>query len=319
MNILFNLHSYIPEQMAGAETMAHRMAKFLVTKGHDVTVVCGLSDKVIDGVKVLKEDARNEVLSRSDVVFTHLGQTPDTFNKARYYKKKIIHIAHNSFNYPTVRCRIDNNFIVYNSEWVKEKLNYKQEGFVLYPPVDYREYESLMSGKPTASKAKYVTLVNLNENKGGQVLIDLAKRLPDVQFMGVEGGYYDQIKDESLSNVKYIPQAPDIKKVLKETRILIVPSDYESWGQIGIEAASAGIPVIANPTHGLKESLKDSALYADRANIEEWVKQIEVLSDPKQYAVWSKKAKDRAVELDPIPQLEAFEKWVQKIAKQVYI
>lgn len=312
MNLVFNLHSYVPEQMSGAETMAHRMAKYLASKGHKVTVICGKPDKMLDGVVVRKEDPGNLILKEADLVFTHLGQTGDSFNKARFYKKKLIHIAHNSFDYPTVRCRIQNNFIVYNSHWVKETLNYKQEGFVLYPPVDYREYTGVKPGK-------YVTLVNLNENKGGQILIELAKRLPEVQFMGVEGGYYDQIKDESLTNIKYVPPAQDIRSVLKQTRILIAPSAYESWGQIGIEAASSGIPVIASPTPGLKQSLKDGAIFCERDNLDEWVKAIKSLENQKAYAEWGKKAKVRAIELDPVPQLEAFEKWLIEINKRAYI
>lgn len=312
MNIVFNLHSYIPEQMSGAETMAHRMAKYLVKCGHKVTVIAPWPDKMVDGVKVIQNDFEDRTLRQADVVFTHLGQTADTFNKARHYRKKIIHIAHNSFVYHTVKIRIPNNYIVYNSDWVKEALDYSQPGFVLNPPVDYRDYK-----KVDRSKAKYVTLVNLNESKGGQILIDLAKRLQKIQFLGVEGGYYDQIK-EDVKNIKYVPQTKDIRTVLKETKVLIAPSAYESWGQIVIEAASAGIPVIANPTPGLKASLQDAGIYADRDNLDEWVKQIEALQDKETYDKASKKALQRAIELDPIPQLEEFEKWVQWVHKQPY-
>ena len=41
----------VPYQMAGAETMAHRMAKFLVGKGHDVTVLAPGDDIVFEGDK----------------------------------------------------------------------------------------------------------------------------------------------------------------------------------------------------------------------------------------------------------------------------
>ncbi|MGA9651875.1 glycosyltransferase family 4 protein [Pedobacter sp.] len=297
--------------MSGAEVMAHRMAKELVKKGHDVTVICPWEDKIIDGVKVVQNDPNDEIFKAADLVFTHLIQTADTFNKSRAYSKKVIHIIHNSWIDGVLKVRVLNNYLVYNSEWIISELGYEQEGIVLNPPVDYREYEKVNS------KAKYVTLVNLNENKGGQILIDIAKRLPHIQFLGVEGGYYDQIK-EDVKNIKYVPQTKDIKTVLKDTKILLAPSQYESWGQIGIEAASAGIPVIANPTPGLKASLKEAGIYADRDNIDEWVEKIEALQNPETYKEWSVKAKNRAVELDPLPQLEAFEKWLQWVHKQPY-
>lgn len=100
---------------------------------------------------------------------------------------------------------------------------------------------------------------------------------------------------------------------------MIVPSKYESWGQVAIEAAACGIPVIASDTPGLRSSLADAGIFCERNDIDAWVKAISDLQEPKAYAKWSKKAKERAVELDPIPQLEAFEQWIQKIHKLPYV
>lgn len=311
MNILFNLHASVPYQMSGAETMCHRMAKLLVTKGHDVTVIGPFEDTDMDGVKIRRKADDNRFFQACDLVLTHLDATADTFNRARATGKKIIHVAHNTHEYFMVKIRVPNNFLVYNSEWIKEALSYKQEGIVLNPPVDYREYAKVKPGTR-------VTLINHNENKGGQILIEIAKRLPEVQFLAVEGGYYEQIKDESLPNVKYIGQQKDIRKALSETKILIVPSEYESWGQVGIEAAACGIPVIASDTPGLKSSLDASGIFCERNDIDAWVKAIKDLQEPKAYAKWSKAVKERAIALDPVPQLEAFEQWLQKIHKLPY-
>lgn len=313
MRIVFNLHSYIPEQMSGAEVMAHRMARYLVKQGHEVTVIAPWPDKEVDGVKVVENDVNNEIFKAADVVFTHLIQTPDTFNKARYYRKKVIHIIHNSWIDHILKVRVANNYLVYNSEWIIKELGYKQKGFILNPPVDYREYERV-----NRSKAKYVTLVNLNENKGGQILIDLAKKMPDTQFMGVQGGYYDQIKDESAKNIKYVPQTKDIKTILKDTKILIIPSRYESWGQIAIEAAACGIPVIASDTPGLRASLGDAGIYVDRDNLISWQAAIIALEEKELCDKVSKRCNERAKQLDPLPQLEEFEKFVEWVHNQKY-
>lgn len=316
MKILFNLHASVPDQMSGGETMAHRIAKFLVSKGHEVTVLCPSEDKVYEGVEIKKYEQGlfndHPDFKSSDLIVTHLLGTGDSMNKARKYGKKVVHIIHNSFPDAYLRSSVPNNFLVYNSEWVKDALNYKQDGIVLNPPVDYREYAKVKPGSK-------VTLINHNENKGGQILIEIAKRLPDVQFLAVEGGYYDQIKDESVPNITYIAQQKDIRKALSETKILIVPSEYESWGQVAIEAAACGIPVIASDTPGLRSSLADAGIFCERNDIDAWVKAISDLQEPKTYAKWSKKAKERAVELDPLPQLEAFEQWLVKVSKQAYV
>lgn len=307
----------VPYQMAGAETMAHRMAKFLVGKGHEVIVLCPGEDIVFEGVTIwnnAKSERMHKLWESADLVFTHLDRTSHTENAAKYYKKKVVHIIHNSHNDSFLRCRLPNQYLVYNSSWVKDKLRYKQESIVLNPPVDYRDYQGVNN-----KNAKYVTLINLNENKGGQILIDLAKRMPDTQFLGVEGGYYDQIKSNE-KNIKYVPQTKDIREYLKDTKILIVPSEYESWGQVAIEAASMGIPVIASTAEGLKSSLSDSGVFVERNDLDGWEFQIrELLTNNKAYKKQSDLVYERALELDPLIQLENFNNWLGEIHNKPYL
>jgi len=307
----------VPYQMAGAETMAHRMAKFLISKGHEVTVLQPGEDTVFEGVNIwnnAKSDRVHKLWQDADLVFTHLDRTGHTENASKAYKKKVVHIIHNSHNDSFLRCLLPNQYLVYNSKWVKDKLQYKQESIILNPPVDYRDFEGVNN-----KNSKYVTLINLNENKGGQILIDIAKKMPDTQFLGIEGGYYDQIKDTTLTNIKYVPQTKDIKKYLKDTKILIVPSKYESWGQVAIEAASMGIPVIASNNEGLNSSLSDSGIFVERNDIDSWVKEIKNLENTKVYKSQSDKVYERALELDPLPQLEKFEDWLKSVNQKPYL
>lgn len=306
----------VPYQMAGAETMAHRMAKFLVGKGHDVTVLAPGDDIVFESVKIwnnAKSERIHKLWQESDLVFTHLDRTSHTENASKYYKKKVVHIIHNSHNDSFLRCLLPNQYLVYNSDWVKDKLRYLQDSIILNPPVDYRDYKRVDN-----KNAKYVTLINLNKNKGGQILIYLAKRMPDTQFLGVEGGYYNQIKGNE-KNIKYVPQTKDIREYLQDTKILIVPSEYESWGQVAIEAASMGIPVIASDVEGLRSSLSDSGIFVKRNYLAEWEKQITRLQDKNVYKDQSDKVYNRALELDPLLQLEKFNDWLEVINKKPYL
>ena len=320
LNILFNLHSYIPEQMSGAEVMTHRMARYLVEAGHEVTVLTKWDDKVVDGVRVKKwsrlenwPDQDSEEFKRADIVFTHLGQTQDTINKCIQHRKKLVHIVHNTFKMFCVDIRTVNHYCVFNSQWARETIGYKHPGVILNPPVDYREFLDV-----DRKKAECVTLVNVNENKGGRIFPEIAKKLPGLKFLGVDGGYEQQIRDMSVKNIRYVPQHPDIKDILKQTRILLMPSNYESWGLIAIEAAACGIPVIANPTPGLKSSLGDAGIWVEREDIDGWAREITSLQDAKAYAEASARSLARAKELDPLPQLEAMEQFLQWIHKQPY-
>jgi glycosyltransferase involved in cell wall biosynthesis len=184
-------------------------------------------------------------------------------------------------------------------------LNYLQETYVLYPPVNYRDFENV-----DTTKAEYITLINHNENKGGQILIEIAKRMPHHKFMAVQGGYYHQIVDAKAKNIKYVGITDDIRKYLAMTKLLISPSDYDSYGMAQIEALCCNIPVIASDIPGFRESLSDSAIFVKRNDIDAWV---EAIKNSEQLFK-NKKPIERAKELDPVKELAKFEKWLIKIS-----
>ncbi|WP_329567679.1 Gp19/Gp15/Gp42 family protein [Streptomyces sp. NBC_01361] len=75
----------------------------------------------------------------------------------------------------------------------------------------------------------------------------------------------------------------------------------------------SGIPVIANPTPGLVESVSWAGTFADRANLDAWVSAIRSLMDPDRWAAASA-ALDRVTELDPAPELALWVKAVERLA-----
>jgi glycosyltransferase involved in cell wall biosynthesis len=312
MNILFHLHAYPNEVLAGAETMAHKIARYLVSEGHQVKVLSLTATKkknYLDGVEVLSwkqgEDDRKE-WTWSDLVITHLGNTYHCFNRARQFNKKLVHLVHNSYGDHILRCRVNANYIVYNSEYVKRILKYEQPNCVCIPPVDYRDYQNVKNS------GDYITLINLNENKGGQMLIELAKRLPQYKFLGVQGGYYEQIQDNSIKNIKYIEPQSDIKKVYEKSKIVLMPSQYESYGQVAIESISCGIPVINSTAKGLSEALNQEGI--DINKIDLWVKEIELLmTDKDVYKKRSEQSKQRAKELDPKQYLSNLNQFLKNV------
>jgi glycosyltransferase involved in cell wall biosynthesis len=92
-----------------------------------------------------------------------------------------------------------------------------------------------------------------------------------------------------------------------------MPSDYESWGRVAVEAMACGIPVIAHPTPGLRESLSWAGTFADRNDPRLWVEAIANL-DPKQaYISAREKSLARAKELDPLPQIANLEQFLHDI------
>jgi glycosyltransferase involved in cell wall biosynthesis len=197
---------------------------------------------------------------------------------------------------------------VYNSIWAKDKLGYKWSNFILTPPVDYRDFDT----KIEPIDNQFITLINLNENKGVKIFEEIARAMPNKKFLGVMGSY-DEQKTTNLPNITYINKTTDILSVYRQTRILLMPSKYESWGMTATEAMSSGIPVVCSEAEGLKENCGKAGIYIkDRDDIKSWVNEITKLDDAKAYAAASKKAKARAREHDPRKALDEFEIWMRE-------
>ena len=310
------LHGYTPFWNAGSEICAHTVNKMLVKKGHEVWVgVPGYPSKMYEGVHIFDCNDRtllHNLMKHTHVISTHSFRE-QCLKLSEQYGSAYMDWLHGGTFTMKVRksTKIQNSkqFAIFNCESLVEsftdsgQLNYH----VLRPPVDWREYEV------ENHEQKYVTLSNLNENKGGQILIDIAKVTPEVQFLGVRGSYWKQIEDPTIKNITYVDNTPKIKDVYSQTKILIMPSKEETWGRTAVEAMSSGIPVIAHPTPGLKECCADAALFVDRTDIQEWSRLISRLCNDKSfYDEFSNRGKIRAKQLEPTHDLEMFQEWFER-------
>ena len=142
-----------------------------------------------------------------------------------------------------------------------------------------------------------VTLINLTAQKGAHIWSACAKALPDHQFLGVHGGWGRRVACGGRNILVIDPQS-DMRAVWAQTRILLMPSESETWGMVGVEAMASGIPVIASNNPGSRESLGDAGIFVNRSNIPDWVEAVRQLDDPATYAVASARARARAAELD---------------------
>jgi glycosyltransferase involved in cell wall biosynthesis len=316
--ITWIIHMYPPVHNAGAEWMAHAMNRFLIDKaGFKVNVIVPYFPmKSFEGVNIIQfsETKRIEnTIRNSAVVLSHLDFSQQTIRTCAKAKRPCILVIHNhsqSNLLTTAKSMIPrrNLHLIHNSNWIQQLYSsFSYNSTVLYPPVSWKEY------RVNTSK-RYVTLINVNKNKGGKVLIEIAKEMPNVEFLAVKGGYDTQIIDDRVPNITYVPNTPYIQEIYAKSQIILMPSKEESWGRVAVEAMSSGIPVIAHPTPGLKEACSYAGLFADRNNISEWVNLIYRLkTDAGFYKKQSDLAFKRAQELDPTPQLQNLSTWLQEI------
>lgn len=316
MRILARLHAYPPTHNAGAEWAAHSLLRELAARGHQVEV--RLSEVTgrrlpfdLDGVRVIPATTHNAfaaAVRTGGVVVSHLENVPSAASAARGWGRPLVVLCHNTF--PATFRAIGSGttaLAIYNSEWMAEeadgyfaqhpKLVRPGQEAVVRPPVRAADYRT--------TPGDMIALINLFANKGADVFWRLAERMPDRQFLAVRGSYGEQIVRD-LPNVEVIDNVPGAdmaKLVYSRTRILLMPSDYESWGRTGVEAFASGIPVIANPTPGLQESLGSAGIFVESADVDGWQRAIDGLDDAEAFKAASAAAKKRSRQLDPAADL----------------
>lgn len=327
LKVVARVHAMPPEHNAGAEHMLVSMLRPLVERGHDVQVWLSRygnahQEYEYRGIKVVPLESRLDFPSavrRADVLMAHLETVPSTASLARGYGKPLVVVCHNTHR-PTFRDAAAGGtaLAVYNSQWMEREA----ELFFAEYPKSVRPTESLIVRPPVfaaeyATKpGKAITLVNCNAEKGGKVLRALAERMPDQQFLAVKGAYGEQILPD-LPNVEIIDhvRGEDMReKVYARTRILLMPSSYESWGRAGVEALASGIPVVAHPTPGLCESLGEAGVFVDRNDVDGYEAVLRKLQTAADYRLASKRARARSAELDPAADLAAWCAAVESLA-----
>lgn len=104
----------------------------------------------------------------------------------------------------------------------------------------------------------FVTMINPCPWKGSSILMNLARRRPDIRFATVPtwGATPDLVKQLSgIPNMTLLEETPQIDDIFRKTRVLLAPSMcQEAFGLVSPEALLRGIPVIASDIAGLKES-----------------------------------------------------------------
>ena len=334
MKIIGYFHLFPPEHNAGSETTVHAALRAMVDRGHEVTVICDRSKTApyqIDGIQVIRPPRRGvdtwlrEIVKPADLVITHLDLTSQAMTLCVGYKP-LVHFVHNDaqlkyWHVNTVKCQL----AVFNSNWLSEAEEWPGPQIIIHPVVEPKRYR--------CERGESITLVNPTSGKGAKTFYDLAQMMPERQFLTAQGGYGIQVPcpkvnhptgrlnhtffdDQGrevpclgLPNVTHIKNDPDIRNVFRRTKVLLMPSEAESYGRVGVEAACAGIPTIAHPTTGLREAFGDAAIFCDRNDVAAWFIEIDrLLTDEVYYRKRSDMALELAASLDPEPEFDRLEK-----------
>lgn len=321
MRVLALVHAYAPHRSAGAETHLHAMLAALADRGHQVDVSLSRQHGTpyeLDGVRVAtatldpKRDLWGNWHPRPDLLVTHLENSPRAMALGRLNQVPVAVVVHNGLpqTFDPIRApwaRAD--LVVANSEWLAAHTEAEVPGArveVVRPIADPAVYATV--------PGDLVTLVNLrrtaftpestnSHTKGGELFAELVARMPDTGFLGVTGAYGVQQELAGHHNAEVVGHVPHhrmVADVYARTRILLMPSSYESWGRVASEAMCSGIPVVAHPTVGLRECLGSAGIFVDRQDVAGWTRALRELAHPARWSQASARSTARAEELDAL-------------------
>ena len=269
LRITCEIAGYPPVWLSGAPLTFQAICEELVRRGHEVTVVSGM-DRSQTGTQngatvcyALPEDRALRVwlYERSDLVLTTNSVGWDT---AQEMARKVgTPLAQHFPNRIPGRYapRYHPDLAIFCSAYAQQGTHHSWPSIVFHPPVDPERFQVIPGDR--------VSLVNLAEHKGGRMFQVLANRMPDVGFLGCRGVYGRQVIP-SERNVEVVGPVADIREVYARTRVLLVPSERESFGRVALEAAASGIPVLCSDLPGLREAMGERGTYLSPKDPDAW-------------------------------------------------
>lgn len=283
MTVVAVTHGYPPGWNMGGEVALHR--SMLAVRGDRIALTQAPTDYVLDGVRVTQ-------LNLPNLLDIHADAAP-LVEQLRDTNARVV-IAQNELSLPAVQAAgtlgipsIVNvhtppkygstirsavpiaDHGVYNTHTSAVQWG-EPDALVLHPPA------SPVPSKPKAPGDAYTLLSSLT-HKGVEIVLQLAQRMPHQRFIVVESpAKHMEPADlaeriDKLANVELHPRvAPEqvASEYLSQTRILLVPGRYETYGMSAIEAAGYGIPSIHVDTPHAREGIGEAAVLIPGLNVE---------------------------------------------------
>lgn len=133
---------------------------------------------------------------------------------------------------------------------------------------------------------------NFRKAKGQDILLEACNKLKkynDIKYVFVGDGELREYYEKLISNygieenVIMLGVREDIQDIIKIFNIMVVPSRWEGFGLVVLEAMASHVPLIASNVDGLLELVKDgfNGMLFEKENSEDLANKILILKDNK--------------------------------------
>lgn len=175
-------------------------------------------------------------------------------------------------------------------------------------PIDLREIREKAKNATEREQFDIVFLGRLTKAKNPIFFLDIVKELvglfPDLRVAVVgDGELHDVVMETCIefgvnNNVKLFGFVKNPYGILKSSKLLCMPSQWEGFGLAAVEALAFGLPVVAAPVGGLV-NIVTSQCGKLCVSKKDYVEEIEkLLSDREYYKSKSQNAKARSEKFD---------------------
>lgn len=171
----------------------------------------------------------------------------------------------------------DAALIITNSEYMKKEICrlFKTTSpiHVVYPTMDLPQTE------PNACGLKKVGFVNKGKRKGEGLILELAHKLPDINFL-IYGDPLRANKKKHGQNIENVGYENNREEMFGKVDAFLVPSVWdEPFGRVAAEAIWAGKPVIVSKKGGLPEAAPNELFWEESGDPSRWRDKILMLAN----------------------------------------
>ncbi len=317
MSLVALSHGYPPFWNMGGEVSLHRT--MVAARGDKYVLTNTDKPYTFEGVKALHIDAKNVLDINTDpmpitkqlkeldarVVIGQNELSLTAVKAANALKMVSVVNVHTPPRYGRnlADAMYNTDYAIYNTRTAAEEWG-EPNGLVIHPPISPLPLDTKTSGDA-------YTMLSSLVNKGVQTVLELAVLYPNQRFIIVRSpaepthGLKDiEERVSKLPNVELHPRVSpeEVYKYLEQTRILLVPSRYETYGMSAIEAAGYGIPCVHVDTPHVREGIGDGAILVPPMNTAATAAGIDLIE--KNYDIYSLNARKRAEWLHVRQQIE---------------
>lgn len=150
------------------------------------------------------------------------------------------------------------------------------------------------SARPGPQALRLVAFGRLSDQKGFDLLIEAVRKLPagSVQLRLGEGPLRSSLKQRAGADpaIQLVGRVDDVPGFLSQADAVAIPSRWEPWGNVCLEARAAARPILVRAVDGLQEQAQGCGLQVESDEPSAWAAAITTMAaaSDEQRLTWAR-------------------------------